>query len=107
VRWGRRLTHGDLEELTGRPPFELDGLLRGVFGRSIGGRISPTPALDRPAERMYLFTHETLRETAEQQYGTSLASSRDRVHTWAAGYQARGYPHVSASRLLSAAGHHR
>jgi tetratricopeptide (TPR) repeat protein len=97
---GGGLTHGDLEELTGRPPYELDGLLRGVFGRSIGGRISPTPALDRPAERMYLFTHETLRETAEQQYGTSLASYRDRVHTWAAGYQARGWPTETPMYLL-------
>jgi NOL1/NOP2/fmu family ribosome biogenesis protein len=71
-----------------------------VFGRSIGGRISPTPALDRPAERMYLFIHETLRETAEQQYGASLAGYRDRLHTWAAGYQAWGWPTDTPMYLL-------
>jgi hypothetical protein len=97
---GGGLTQGDLEELTNRPPYELDGLLRGVFGRSIGGRISPTPALDRPAERMYLFIHETLRETAEQQYGASLAGYRDRLHTWAAGYQAWGWPTDTPMYLL-------
>ncbi|MGB8201727.1 MAG: trypsin-like peptidase domain-containing protein [Pseudonocardiaceae bacterium] len=97
---GGGLTHGDLEELTGRPPYELDDLFGGVFGRSIGARASPTPAVGRAAERVYLFAHETLRETAKQQYGSSLASYRNQLHTWAKDYQARGWPFDTPMYLL-------
>jgi lipopolysaccharide biosynthesis regulator YciM len=96
---GGGLTRTDLEELTRRPPYELDGL-GGLFGRTVGGRISPTPAVGRPAERVYLFTHETLREVAEEQYGASLAKYRDRLHAWAAAYRDRSWPPETPLYLL-------
>src|SRR5262249_42135838 len=38
---GGGLGHRDLQELTGRPAFEVDRLLRGVFGRTVAGRTVP------------------------------------------------------------------
>jgi Trypsin-like peptidase domain/NACHT domain len=97
---GGGLTQHGLEELTGRPPYEIDDLLGGLFGRSVGGRVSPTPAVGRPAERVYLFTHETLRAVAEEQYGESLARYRGRLHAWATDYQGRGWPAETPLYLL-------
>jgi len=89
---GGGLTGPDLQHLTQQPAYALDGLLGGLLGRSVGGRVSPTPGLGREAERVYLFAHETLRETAVQQYGASVAAYRERLHTWAETYRARGWP---------------
>jgi hypothetical protein len=96
---GGGLTLGDLEQLTERPPFEIERLLGGVFGRSVGSRTGATSAgyLD---ERVYLFTHETLRLVAEQQYGASLAAYRGRLHSWAGTYRQRGWPTDTPHYLL-------
>jgi hypothetical protein len=88
---GGGLTLGDLEQLTERPFFEIERLLGGVFGRSIGSR-TPWRSAGYLDEQVYLFTHETLRLVAEQQYGASLAAYRDRLHTWADTYRQRGWP---------------
>ena len=40
---GGGLGYGDLQELVGRPAFEIDWLLRGVFGRTVAGRVPRTP----------------------------------------------------------------
>jgi hypothetical protein len=107
---GGGLTLGDLEQLTERPPFEIERLLGGVFGRSVGSRIGATSA-GHPDERVYLFTHETLGLVAEQQYGASLAAYRDRLHGWAGTYRQRGWstdtPHYllrSYPRMLASSG---
>ena len=96
---GGGLTLDDLEELTEQPPYEIEGLLGGLFGRSVGSRIGATSA-GYPDGRVYLFTHETLRLVAEQQYGASLAAYRDRLHTWAETYRQRGWPATTPHYLL-------
>lgn len=108
---GGGLTASDLQALTGRPPFEVEPLLHNVLGRTISGRTYTRWYADRPAEPAYLFGHETLRVTAEQQFGASIATYRNQIHNWAETYRAgswgpdtpvylmRGYP-----RMLAAVG---
>ncbi len=96
---GGGLTLADLEQLTEQPPFEIELLLGGVFGRSVGSRTG-NPSVGYPDERVYLFTHETLRLVAEQQYGNSLAAYRDRLYAWADSYQQRGWPADTPHYLL-------
>ncbi|MGH3815902.1 MAG: trypsin-like peptidase domain-containing protein, partial [Pseudonocardiaceae bacterium] len=96
---GGGLTLGDLEELTEHPPFEIEHLLGGVFGRSVGSPIG-TPSAGYPDERVYLFSHETLRLVARQQFGKSLAAYRDRLHIWAETYRHRGWPADTPRYLL-------
>ena len=69
---GGGLTAGDLSALTGASPHKLDPILRGVSGRSFQTRASADPGnlLPDPATRVYLFAHETLRVTAEEQLGS-------------------------------------
>jgi hypothetical protein len=86
---GSGLTVADLEELTGRPRYELDRVFGSAFARSLTSR-----------QQAYLFAHQTLRETAEQQYGTSLAEFRDRLHAWAQSYQDGGWPLGTPAYLL-------
>jgi len=99
---GGGLTLTDLEQLTGRPRPELDQLMGGVLGRSVGSRHAPTtdtnPDPDR--EPAYLFAHETLRELAELRFGAALADHRERLHTWAASYRDRGWPPETPPYLL-------
>ncbi|WP_203933857.1 hypothetical protein [Virgisporangium ochraceum] len=105
---GGGLTRDDLQALTGRPAYEIERLLRGVFGRTVAGRT------DRRADgRVYLFTHETLHVQALDRLGSpTIADFQGRLHTWAdryrqlrwsletpAGYLIRGY-----FRMLKSAG---
>ena len=41
---------------------------------------------------MYLFAHETLRVTAENQLGVDLARYREKVHEWIGSYASDGWP---------------
>ncbi|MFF9251769.1 P-loop domain-containing protein [Streptomyces globisporus] len=108
---GGGLTRNDLEELTGQPPYEIEALLGGVFGRTIIARSAHTPQRDGVRESAYLFAHETLRMTAEHQFGQSLKIFRDRIHAWAQTYHSRDWPAETPSylfrgypRLLAASG---
>ena len=110
---GGGLTRGDLSVLTGAPPHQLDRVLRGVFGRSLHTRASADPRDPHAdaAARVYLFAHETLRVTAEDQLGGEVTRYRHNVHEWVSscaedgwpditpGYAIRGYP-----RMLAATG---
>jgi hypothetical protein len=107
---GGGLTRSDLSALTGAPPHRLDSVLHGVFGRSLQTRIS-TYSRDGEAdpERVYLFAHETLRATAEEQLGSELTSYRQRVHDWIGSYTSQGWPDITPgygvrgyTRLLTA-----
>jgi hypothetical protein len=85
-----------VHELTGRPTFEIDLLLRGVFGRTIGGRTDP-----HAAQRVFLFTHETLRVQAIDRLGPrTRAGFAERLHTWATGYRQQGWPADTPAYLL-------
>lgn len=88
---GGGLTLAELEELTGEPPFRLEGLLGGVFGRTVAGR--------EPGRR-YVFTHETLRSTAVRSFGATLAAYRERLHRWADDYRDRSWPPETPRYLL-------
>ncbi|MGH3780149.1 MAG: hypothetical protein ACRDRO_05820 [Pseudonocardiaceae bacterium] len=48
---GGGFTLGDLEELTEKPPYEIEHLLSGIFGRSVGTQ-TRAPASGRPGERV-------------------------------------------------------
>ncbi|MGH3852695.1 MAG: trypsin-like peptidase domain-containing protein [Pseudonocardiaceae bacterium] len=91
---GGGLTLGDLEELTERPPYEIEYLLGGICGRSLRTRTHT------PGERVYLFTHETLRLTAERSFGKSLTPYRDCLHHWAEIYRQRHWPMDTPQYLL-------
>jgi trypsin-like peptidase len=95
---GGGLTLADLEHLTARSRFEIEPLLGGLFGRTVGSRIAAESG--RTDERVYLFTHETLRLTAEQRYGAGLAAYRDRLHDWARTYQRKGWPADTPQYLI-------
>ena len=91
---GGGLNGGDLSALTGVPPYKLAPVLRGVFGRSLHTRASTDPRNPQanPAPRVYLFAHETLRVTAEEQLGGELARYREKVHEWIGSYASNGWP---------------
>ncbi len=93
------LTLDNLEELTQRPPYEIENLLGGLFGSSVGSRISSFVD-GHPGERVYLFTHGTLRPVAQQMFGNELAIYRDRLHVWADSYRQRGWPVDTPQYLL-------
>ncbi len=91
---GGGLTRRDLSALTGAPPRKLDPILRGVSGRSLETRTLAgfrDAAVD-PALRVYLFAHETLRTTAEEQLGDELTRYRQGIHEWIGSYASRGWP---------------
>ena len=91
---GGGLTRNDLSELTGRPPHVLDRLLLGVFGRSLSSRALDGSHQEVRAvnKRVYLFTHETLRVTAEEELGSDLAHYRAELDRWVDRFSASGWP---------------
>ena len=91
---GGGLTRGDLSALTGAPPYKLDPVLaRRVRAQPVHASLhrSRDPQAD-PATRVYLFAHETLRVTAEEQLGSELARYREKVHEWIGSYASAGWP---------------
>jgi hypothetical protein len=96
---GGGLSLPDLEKLTGQAPHDLSTLTGGVFGRSLQSRGS-APSIQRTGERVYLFAHETLRVTAEEQFGGTLARYRDDIHRWADGYRELGWPPETPGYLM-------
>jgi hypothetical protein len=91
---GGGLTRSDLSALIEAPPYKLDPVLRGVFGRSLYTRASTDPRNPQadPATRVYLFAHETLRVIAEEKLGSDLLRYRGKVHAWIASYANEGWP---------------
>jgi tetratricopeptide (TPR) repeat protein len=93
---GGGLEHHDLHELTNQPAYRIDQLLRGVFGRTIAGRADP-----HATQRVFLFTHETLRIQAIDRLGPHIvAGFAERLHTWALSYQRRSWPADTPAYLL-------
>ena len=90
---GGGLTKDDLSALTGASRYKLDPFLGSVFGRSFRTRASNiVGAQADPEARVYLFAHETLRETAEKQLGSELGRYREKVHEWIGSYASAGWP---------------
>ena len=99
---GGSLSGSDLSALTGAPPLKLDPILHGVSGRSLQTRPS-TDSLNTgpdPATRVYLFAHDTLRVTAEEQLGAELADYREGIHDWIASYAMGGWPDTTPGYAL-------
>lgn len=97
---GGGLTVQDLEELTNVPRYQLNELLRGVFGRSVTSR-SHHWSVDQQPYRVLLFAHETLRVMAESELaGSMIQQARHRLHAWAEEYRQAGWPAITPVYLL-------
>ncbi|MEV7346795.1 trypsin-like peptidase domain-containing protein [Streptomyces sp. NPDC093544] len=104
------LTVRDLQELTGRRPFELEQRLGGPLGRILRSSGSAAEALaalpqDSPPatrrERGYLFAHDTLLAAAGKALGYGIDDYQARIKTWAADYAEAGWPPGTPDYLLS------
>ena len=90
-------SHRDLQQLTGRPAFEIDRLLGGVFGRIIAGRTAPH------ARRQGCSCSPTRpsREQAIERLGPDILDGfAGRLHAWADGYRQRRWPADTPEYLL-------
>ncbi|MBC2876483.1 MULTISPECIES: trypsin-like peptidase domain-containing protein [Streptomyces] len=100
------LTAGDLRALTGEPEFVLRRLLGGSFGRILRPQATGTPGRNGDGtaslakSRGYAFSHDTLLAVALEEFGPDLDPYRERLHTWAAGYAAEGWPAGTPAYLL-------
>ncbi len=96
---GGGLTIADLAALTGQSDWTVRDHLRTVLGRTFTLRASAyQPGI---APEVYLLGHEELQATAHDVLGPArLAAYRQRVHTWAEGYQERGWPDDTPEYLL-------
>jgi len=94
---GGGLSRSDLSALTAVPPHKLDSVMRGVFGRSLQTRVWAQQRGDEAdaAARVYLFAHETLRVTAEEQLGCEVVRYRQGVHDWIRAYADRSWPEIT------------
>jgi len=92
------LSSGDLAELTGLTPGEVDRRLRTAYGRSFSSRESAW----RPnGTRVFVLAHEELHNSAVAALGESaLACYRKRIHAWADDYRDRGWPAGTPEYLL-------
>ena len=99
---GGGLSRDDLAELTHESPHAIGTLLHGAFGHSVYGRRQRLAGSIGGAgtSRGYLFAHDTLRLTAEQEFGPRLARYRNRIHDWADSHRARGWPSDTPRYLL-------
>jgi hypothetical protein len=97
---GGGLTLSDLGELLQLPLFELSEILSGSFGRTVINRSSLVTVSDHAAEKVVIFAHETLREMAEQQLGSTVLGYRDQLHDWAARYAQLQWPPDTPQYLL-------
>ena len=96
---GGGLTLRELVELTEARQPEAERRLGGAFGRSLATRTA-AEGPPEPAEQVYLFAHETLREHAEQQLAYDLRRYRQRIDQWADTYRDQGWPDSAPRYLL-------
>ncbi|MEV4514483.1 hypothetical protein AB0K00_36665 [Dactylosporangium sp. NPDC049525] len=78
----------ELQQLTGLPPFKLEHILAGDFGRTVVPRTDHGAA---SSHRVYVFTHDALLEESVSQLGPALIDRyRARIARWAQVYIDRG-----------------
>ncbi|GGN42915.1 hypothetical protein GCM10012285_23770 [Streptomyces kronopolitis] len=98
------LTVDDLQELTGEQSYELRQRLGSAFGRILrmrgGFEDSGGDASLYLASRGYLFAHETLLATAQNELGPDIGAYSEQLHVWAATYKLRGWPASTPAYLL-------
>uniref|UniRef100_UPI00059545BD hypothetical protein n=1 Tax=Nocardia takedensis TaxID=259390 RepID=UPI00059545BD len=94
------LTASELTDLTGMAPFEIDGLLHAVAGRSLRTR-SHYSGPDGTGDPVYVLAHETLQRTAETALGTTYINRcLERLHAWADRYRDLAWPDDTPDFLL-------
>jgi tetratricopeptide (TPR) repeat protein len=94
------LSGSDLEELTGTPLWDIEEILHTVAGRAFSRRNSNWSPGIRP--ETYLLGHEELQAAAARYLGPRrLASYRERLHSWADAYRAKGWPPGTPEYLLT------
>ncbi|WP_206784722.1 hypothetical protein [Amycolatopsis sp. MtRt-6] len=91
------LTTPDLVALTGAIDWEIDDCLHTATGRSFACRPPERPGL---TDEVHVLAHEQLLVTARAKLGSRLAGYRQRLHDWADGYAARGWPPDTPEYLL-------
>jgi hypothetical protein len=97
---GGGLSASDISELAGTTPGEVFRQLHASSGRTFSSRDSQWQPGTGPT--VFLLAHEELQLTAASELGKAcLASYRERLHGWAAGYQAKGWPADTPEYLLS------
>ncbi|MET8851481.1 hypothetical protein [Amycolatopsis sp. NPDC004625] len=90
------LTTADLAELTGSSEWAIDDCLSTATGRSFARRPPERPGL----ADVLVLAHEQLLVTARAMLGARLAGYRRRLHDWADGYAARGWPPETPEYLV-------
>ncbi|MGW0327677.1 hypothetical protein [Nocardia sp. NPDC003183] len=95
------LTASELTELTDMAPYEIDGSLRAVVGRSFRTRMTANWSRTGGGDPVYVLAHETLQRTAEERLGIrQLDSSLGRLYAWADRYRDLGWPIGTPDFLL-------
>jgi hypothetical protein len=90
VAAGGGLAPRDLEEITGRAPYEIRALVGSIAGRTV-----------RQQRGALQFAHETLRETSRESLGDrGVARHRERLHIWADSYRLREWPADTPAYLI-------
>ena len=97
---GGGLTLRELAELTGQPGWLLGSKVGSVFGRSLRTRSLTDSPSQGSADHVYLFAHETLRATAEQELAHDLGAYRQRIDQWADKYRVQDWPENTPRYLL-------
>ncbi|WP_326811791.1 hypothetical protein OIE62_13810 [Streptomyces scopuliridis] len=96
---GGGLSSADLTELTAGPPFEVEGLLRAVSGRTFGTRDSHYDP--DGARKLHILGHEELQQAARDGLGSQLLDGyRQRLYVWADTYRDSGWPAGTPEYLL-------
>lgn len=87
----------DLRELSGQALYAVRHRVDSVFGRILRSR---STVAGEPAERRYLFAHETLYEAAVHTLGPDIHPYRERIEEWAESYRRRSWPEDTPPYLL-------
>ncbi|HET8660715.1 MAG TPA: hypothetical protein VFM55_17140 [Micromonosporaceae bacterium] len=96
---GGGLSGVDLAELTGLSAYEVEEHLNAVTGRTFARQMSRWQPESAP--QVYVLGHEELQLAVTRFLGDArLALYRQRLHTWADGYRARGWPSGTPEYLL-------
>jgi hypothetical protein len=93
------LSSRDLAELAGTSLWEVEEILHTVAGRTLQVRPSLLDPKGRP--EVYLLGHEGLLAPATEYLGGRLDSYRERLHSWAGRWRARGWPAETPEYLLA------
>ena len=90
------LSAWDLAKLAGVPRWEATDILYTLAGRTFSSRPSRLNRRD-----VYLLQHEELQAAAVDYLGDRIAGYRERLHSWAIDYRARGWPAETPEYLVA------